>query len=153
MDNFQNLYYQLMKAYFSARKNKRNTQNQIAFELNLEHNIYVLATSIFNKKYTPKRSIAFVINKPVQREIFAADFSDRIVHHLLYNCVYGGIDKKLINDAYSCRKGKGTLYGINRVKKFMRACSHNYTKDAYILKLDIKSYFMNMEQKIILEFN
>lgn len=31
------------------------------------------------------RSIAFIVNKPVKREIFAADFRDRVVHHLVIN--------------------------------------------------------------------
>lgn len=83
------------------------------------------------------------------REIFAADFTDRIIHHLIYRCIYPYIDKKLINDTYSCRKGKGTLYGINRLKHFIRSCSDNYSKPAYILKLDIEAYFMNMQHQII----
>ena len=149
MENFETLYYQLTLAYYQARSNKRNTQNQIAFELNFEQNLYALTTHIANRAYTPKSSIAFIVNKPVQREIFAADFTDRVVHHLLYNCIYHTIDKKLINDTYSCRKGKGTLYGINRVKKFIRSCSLNYTTDAYILKLDIKGYFMSINQQLI----
>lgn len=35
--------------------------------------------------YQPGRSIAFVIQTPVKREIFAADFRDRVVHHWLIN--------------------------------------------------------------------
>ncbi|MFB0925200.1 MAG: reverse transcriptase, partial [Vicingaceae bacterium] len=87
MENFETLYYQLTLAYYQARSNKRNTQNQIAFELNFEQNLYALTTHIANRAYTPKSSIAFIVNKPVQREIFAADFTDRVVHHLLYNCI------------------------------------------------------------------
>ena len=85
------------------------------------------------------------------REIFAADFTDRVIHHLLYRCIYSIIDRKLINDTYSCRVGKGTLYGINRVTKFIRSCSNNYSKDTYILKLDIQAYFMNMQHQIIFD--
>jgi len=147
--DFQTLLYQLHLAYADARKNKRNTQNQIAFEINQEENLHQLAYSIYNRTYKPKPSIAFIVNHPVQREVFAADFSDRVVHHLLQRCIYPNIDKKLINDTYSCRKGKGTLYGINRVKKFVRSCTDNYQSDAYILKLDIKSYFMNIRHKIL----
>ncbi len=35
--------------------------------------------------YQPGKSIAFIVHKPVQREIFAADFRDRVVHHLIIN--------------------------------------------------------------------
>lgn len=147
---FQNLYYQLYLSYLDARKNKRNTNNQLAFEVNLETNLYNLAQQIVNNTYAPKPSIAFMVYKPVQREIFAADFSDRVVHHLIYRCIYHKhIDHLLITDSYSCRKNKGTLYGTKRVTHFMRSCTNNYTKDAYMLKLDIKGYFMHMRHKIL----
>lgn len=149
METFEHLLYQLHLSYLQARKNKRNTHNQLAFELNQETNLHALAKAIFERKYTPKPCIAFIINKPVMREIFAADFSDRVVHHLIYRCIYKDIDKRLIYDAYSCRERKGTLFGINRAKKMMRSCSENYTTKTYYLKLDIEAYFMNMEHDLL----
>jgi hypothetical protein len=84
----QNLTEQLYFSYLDARKNKRNTHNQLAFELDLEHNLCTLAAQIYTNSYQPKPAIAFIVNKPVQREIFAADFADRVVHHLIYRCLY-----------------------------------------------------------------
>lgn len=149
MESFKQLLYQLHLSYLQARKNKRNTHNQLRFEMYQEERLMQLAKDIYGRKYTPKPCIAFIINKPVMREIFAADFSDRIVHHLLYRCFYSIIDRKLINDTYSCRVGKGTLYGINRVNHFIRSCSENYSEKVYILKLDVQAYFMNMQHEII----
>jgi len=85
------------------------------------------------------------------REIFAADFADRVIHHFIYRCIYPIIDRKLIHDTYSCRVGKGTLFGIDRAKGFMRSCTQDYTKDAYFLKLDIEAYFMNMRHAILFD--
>ena len=51
-----------------------------------------------------------------------------------------------IEDSYSCRKDKGTMYGVQRVSGFVRECSENYQKDCYILKLDIRGYFMNIDK-------
>ena len=148
--SFQNLYYQLYLSYLEARINKRNTNNQLAFEIDVETNLYNLATQIHTKTYTSKPAIAFIVYKPVKREIFAADFADRVVHHLIYRCIYQKhIDPFLIHDSYSCRKGKGTLYGVKRASYFMRSCTQNYTKDAYVLKLDISGYFMNMNHQIL----
>jgi hypothetical protein len=144
-----NLTLKLFEAYYSARKNKRNTYNQLKFEIDYESNLFRLSDEIIQNNYQIKPSIAFIINKPVMREIFAADFRDRVVHHLLYNCLNPVIDKKLINDTYSCRKNKGTLYGIKRTDKFIRACTKNYQKQAWILKLDIQGYFMNMNRQYL----
>jgi len=148
---YQNILYQLHLSYLQARKNKRNTYNQLKFEIDQEAYIHQLAIDIDKRCYKPKPSIAFIVNKPVQREVFAADFSDRIIHHLIYRIINPFVENKLIHDTYSCRIGKGTLYGINRLKHFIRSASDNYRQSAYILKLDVSGYFMNMYHSIIYE--
>jgi hypothetical protein len=139
----------LFLAYYEARKHKRNTVNQLRFEINLEKEIFALADEILARKYELRPSICFVIAKPVKREIFAADFRDRVVHHLVCGYINPILEKQFIPDSYSCRKGKGTLYGIKRVASFIEECSENYTKDCYILKLDIQGYFMSMDKNIL----
>jgi RNA-directed DNA polymerase len=151
METFEQLLVQLHLSYLHARRNKRNTHNQLKFEMYQEANLHQLAKSIYERNYTPKPCIAFIINKPVMREIFAADFTDRVVHHFLYRCLYPIIDRKLIFDTYSCREGKGTLVGIERVKQFVRSCSENHSKETYIMKLDIEAYFMNIQHALIYE--
>lgn len=139
----------LFKAYFTARKNKRNTINALRFEINFEHNLIELNDEIVSGNYQPRPGICFIVNKPVKREIFAADFRYRIVHHLIFNYISPVFEKHFINDSYSCRKGKGTSYGIKRVSHFIRTCSENYQKDCYILKMDIQGYFMSIDKKIL----
>jgi len=141
----------LFQAYFDARKNKRNTINALAFEKYLEANLFALTNEIIERKYTPKPSICFIVDNPVKREIFAADFRDRVIHHFIYNYISPIFEKTFINDSYSCRKGKGTHYGIKRIDHFIRSCSHNFSKDCYILKLDIKGYFMAMDKTLLFD--
>ncbi|NDV66414.1 reverse transcriptase domain-containing protein [Bacteroides sp. 224] len=141
----------LFVAYYDARKNKRNTINQLRFEMNLEHNLLELYRHIKARTYKPKQSIAFIVTKPVTREVFAADFSDRVVHHLIHNYVNPIFERIFIEDSYSCRKGKGTSYGVKRLEHHVKSCSQNYTRDCYILKLDIQSYFMSIDRKILHE--
>ena len=139
----------LFRAYYNARKNKRNTINQLKFELNFEEEIFKLYNEIEARAYKPLREIAFIVNKPVKREIFAADFRDRVVHHLLFGYLEPIIGKQLIYDCYSCRKGKGTSSGINRAAKFLRSCSQNYQKDCYIMQMDISGYFMSINRELL----
>ena len=139
----------LFQAYFDARRNKRNTMNALAFEQHFEEHIFQLYEEIISGNYIPNRSICFIVNQPVKREIFAANFRDRVVHHLIYNYVSSIFEGTFINDSYSCRVGKGTHYGIGRIDHFIRSCSQNYTKDAYILKLDIQGYFMSINRKYL----
>ena len=149
--NTQQLKYDLFQAYFDARKNKRNTWNQLRFEIEFERNLLIMYEKLINRTYEIRNSIAFIVNEPVKREIFAADFSDRVIHHLIFNYINPILEKQFIPDSYSCRKGKGTHYGVKRVAAFIKTCSENYTKDCYVLKLDIKGYFMGINKQSLME--
>ncbi|MEI3545352.1 MAG: RNA-directed DNA polymerase [Alphaproteobacteria bacterium] len=139
----------IFSAYYECRKNKRRTINALAFEADFEENLIRLWRDINDRSYMPGRSIAFIVSEPVQREVFAADFRDRIVHHLIINKLNHLFEAQFINDSYSCREGKGTQYGVNRIAEFIRLCSENYTKDCYILKMDIQSFFMSINKAIL----
>jgi hypothetical protein len=145
----EQLLEDLFRAYYEARKHKRNTVNQLRFEINFEQELFALADEILERRYELRPSICFVIDKPVKREIFAADFRDRVVHHLVCGYINPVFETQFIDDSYSCRKGKGTLYGIKRVANFVKECSENYTKDCYVLKLDIQGYFMSINKNIL----
>ena len=137
----------VFEAYFECRKKKRNTCNALAFESEYERKCVELWYKINSGTYHPSRSIAFIINKPVKREVFAADFRDRIVHHLIARRIVPLLEEQFINDSYSTRKGKGTLYGILKIEEHIRQCSENYTKDCHILKIDIRSFFMKISKQ------
>jgi RNA-directed DNA polymerase len=139
----------LFEAYFQCRKNKRNTHNAIAFEVDYEHNLMQLVEELNNGSYQPGRSIAFIVNNPVKREIFAADFRDRVLHHWLIGKLNPFFEQVFINDSYACRTGKGTHFGIKQVDSFIKACSNNYKTDCYILKLDIAGFFMHINRSIL----
>ena len=141
---------QLFEAYLSCRKTKRYTQNALKFEVDYEANLFDLKEEIENGSYSPGRSIAFIVNKPVKREIFAADFRDRVVHHWLINKLNPLFEKVFIKDSFACRVGRGTHYGVKRADSFIKTCSANYTKDSYILKLDILGFFMHINRNLLL---
>lgn len=109
----------VFEAYFECRKKKRNTCNALAFESDYERRCVELWREINAGTYRPSRSIAFIINKPVKREIFAADFRDRVVHHLIARRLVPLLEEKFINDSYSTRKGK-------RYALWHRTCGGTY---------------------------
>lgn len=139
----------IFSAYYKARANKRNTASQVKFERNLSENLISLYEKVLNRTYVPGRSICFIIFDPVQREIFAAPFRDRIIHHYLYDKLEAVFDPAFIYDSYSCRKGKGSLFGIERLEHHIRSCSENYHRKCYVLKLDIEGYFMKINRSIL----
>lgn len=95
-------------AYEDAKKNKSNTQSALKFSLNYESNLLALYEDIISRTYEISPSTCFIIKKPVMREIFAGDFRDRIVHHLIFNYLSPSCERIFSNDSYACRTGKGT---------------------------------------------
>jgi hypothetical protein len=106
MRDSDQLLYDLFEAYYDARKHKRNTHHVCQFEMGYESALFQLHQEILSGTYTIHPSTCFIVHDPVQREIFAADFRDRIVHHLVYNYLAPVCEKRFIYDSYSCRKKK-----------------------------------------------
>ncbi len=142
---------EIFDAYYRCRANKRNTSNALSFEIDFEHSLVQLYQNINDYSYQIGKSIAFIVDKPVKREIFAADFRDRVVHHLIIHKINHLFEKQFIYDSYGCRVGKGTHFGIKRVDTFIRRCSMNYSRDCYVLKLDIEGFFMHINKDILYE--
>lgn len=145
------LFLCLHDAYLEARKGKRKKSDEHQFELHYVEHLMNLRDQIIERSYRPSPGIAFITFNPVIREIFAAPFRDRVVHHFLFNACAGWWDRHFIADSYSCRENKGTLYGIQRAAKHMRRASQNYTRDTYIIKLDIQGYFMSLPRQKLYE--
>lgn len=139
----------LFECYMMARRGKRKTVDEYKFETFLEENLRQLCDDIIHRRWKPSRSKAFVTHTPVDREIFAAQFNDRIVHHLLYAIVAPWWDKRFIYDSYSCRVNKGTDFGVERMQSFMKKVSRNGKKKAHVLKGDISGYFMSLNRQTL----
>lgn len=140
---------ELFQAYFDCRKNKRNTFNALKFEENLEKNIMELYRELVSRNYSPGRSIMFVVLVPKPREIWAAEFRDRIVHHVLYNRYSQIFYNSFISDSFACIPGRGTLSASKRLEHFVRSGSENYTKPTWFLKADIANFFVTINKSTL----
>lgn len=139
----------LFKAYFDCRRHKRNTHAALMFELDLENNLLQLYKELKNGTYKIGRCICFVVTKPKPREVWAANFRDRIVHHLVYNAIKDRFYKRFIKDTYSCIPERGTLAAAKRLLHFARSATNNYTKKMYYLKADLSNFFVSIDKNIL----
>ena len=138
--------YDVVRAYGNCRRRKRHTAEEQSFSLRVTDNLLSLNRELVRGTYHPLPNRSFLVDWPVLREIFAPKFKDRICHHLAADKFEPLLERELILDCYSCRKGKGTLFGIRRLHRFIAQCSANYTRDCYILTGDISGYFMSIER-------
>ena len=144
---YQELVGDLRIAYRQARKHKAGTGSYILFLMDLDDEVDELARSILDGSYAMRPSICFLVTSPVLREIIAAEFRDRLVHHYIFDYLNPLLERELIDDCYSCREGKGTGYGVDRLEHHIRSCSQNYTREAWALQLDISAYFMSIDRR------
>lgn len=141
----------IFELYFQCRKNKRYSFGALTFEVDFENNLMQLYRELQTKTWHPGSCNCFIVDKPVKREIFAAPFKDRIVHHILISELEPCFEKYFIHDSYACRKGKGTHMAIKRLFHFINSQTCNNSQEAWILKMDIKGFFMNIERKKLYE--
>ena len=139
----------LVAAYFDCRRTKRNTPSALAFEQQLERNLIQLHDELVAGEYSPRPSICFVVTRPKPREVWAATFRDRIVHHLLYRHIGPRAERSFIADSCACIPGRGTLYAARRLEAKIRSATQNWTVPAYYLKCDLANFFVTIDKGIL----
>lgn len=119
------------------------------FAQHLSDNLFNLLDELKNDRYVHGTYEEYIICDPKKRIIHKASVRDRVVHRLIYNALYSYFDKRYIHDSYSCRMGKGTHKAQARFRYFVNVVSKNYTKQAWVLKFDIKKCFASIDTKIL----
>jgi retron-type reverse transcriptase len=132
----------LLCAYRKARKGKQSTPAVAEFTLNLESELLVLQQELAAFSYRPGGYRLFTIYERKNRQIAAAPFRDRVVHHAIMNCIEPAIDPRFIHDSYACRLGKGVHAAVDRYQAWSR-------RYPYVLKMDIEQYFPSIDHDIL----
>jgi retron-type reverse transcriptase len=165
MKTYKNLYLQiynisnLMLAWRKARRHKTKKPDIIEFEKDTIGNLFKLQEELENGTYFPKPLENFIHYDPKTRKISKSDFRDRVIHHAIINIIELIFEKSFIYDSCANQIGKGNLFAIKRLEKFMRKVSRNGKTNGwlntnqirgYCLKADIKHYFEEVDHKILI---
>lgn len=145
---FQNL----LRAHTRCLKGKEGSTGALLFDAQRERNLFRLLEELRSGAWAPSPSFCFVTGRPKAREIFAAAYRDRVVHHLVVGALEPYWERRFIADSYACRKGKGTHAGVARLQQLMRSVTANRTRRAWYLHLDVRSYFPSIDRRRLLAF-
>ena len=145
----QQLLLDLHKAYEDASRGKHGKPYVREFERHLEKELSDLRDELWNGTYKPSRAKCFPIHDPTMREVIAAQFRDCTVNHLYHNYTEALFERTFIADTYACIRGRGTHYGIDRLKRHIRSASRNYTVPCYCLQMDISGYFIHIQRSLL----
>lgn len=132
----------LLAAARQAEKGKRYRDNVLKFNDKLETNLIELQQELVEKTYQPGRYRTFYVMEPKRRQISAAPYRDRVVHHALCNIIVPIFERTFTQSCFANRVGYGTHRALQRFTKLTR--THRF-----ILQCDIKKYFPSIDHKVL----
>ena len=121
----------------------------LAFFCTYQTDLKRLWNEVRTGRYYPGTSKSFVVKWPVYREVFAADFADRVIHHwwaLRVNPMYEERFTAQGNVSKNCRKGEGTLSAVKAVRNMV-----DEHPDWWVGHFDFEGYFMSMDKALLYE--
>ena len=125
-------------------KNKKKVNNFETYKI--EH-IINIKNRLENKNIKFNKYNIFMITDPKHRIVMAQDIEDKIINHLIAEYILvKTFEPKYTDSQIATRVGKGTSYGIKLLKKYLNKLKND---NFYILKLDIKKYFYNIDHNIL----
>lgn len=144
-------YDNLMKAHVLSRKGKNYKKEVILFNLKQEEYIMWLYNELKNGTYKHGGYRVFYIQYPKRRKIEASRYIDRIVHRWIVDSFLSRyFIKQFIPTSYACIKKRGMHKASLDVQNAMKHCKRIW-QNYYILKMDIRKYFQNIDKDILME--
>lgn len=140
---------EVLAAYRQCRRTKRRNWTTIQFETDLTANIVGLTRQLADRSWSPSTAMCFAVTEPKPREIWAGTFTDRVVHHVIYNRLRPRFEPRFIPTSFACIPGRGTLTGAQWADRAVRSATAGWTRTAWALQLDIRSFFTSIDQAIL----
>ena len=134
----------LLDSAHAAAAGKRSRPDVAAFLLDLEPNLLALRRELLDDTYRPGPYRTFTILDPKPRQISAAPFRDRVVHHALTRMLEPVYERRFSPYSFACRVGKGTHKALELARNGVRTYR-------YALKLDVRKYFASIDHSILNE--
>lgn len=136
--DIDNLYL----AFWKARKGKDGDSVAGLYRQNLDNNLRTLQAQILLGEVEVGNYHYFKIYDPKERQICAAAFSERVLHHALMNICHPFFEQKQYYHSYATRLGKGQYAALNQAIAY----THQYN---YFVKLDVRKYFDSIKHPIL----
>jgi hypothetical protein len=126
-----------------AARGKRARADVEAWLLREETELARLREDLLGGGYVPGGYRFFLIHDPKRREIAAAPFRDRVVHHALCRLLAPVLERRFIARSFSCQVGKGTTAA--------RACCRELAnRHRWVLKCDVRKFFPSVDHALLL---
>ena len=144
-------YDNALEMYNKIKRSCRNRKAVYEFSLNLNTHIMNILLLLKERKYKFSRYKIFMIRDPKFRIIMSENIPDKLVNHLVSkHILLPALESKLIDTNVATRIDKGSGYAFNMFVKYINKLKYT-KKEIYLLKIDIKKYFYNIDHEILKE--
>ena len=135
----ENLYLAYEKA---LQGDEKYTIEAMLFARDEVYNLKQLRENLINETDKFEGYMRFLIFEPKERIVDAPHFKDKIVQLAMINVLKEIYYPSFIYDSYACIDGKGTHACADRIQWFMQRGRWEYGVGAYIIKGDVKEFFL-----------
>lgn len=142
---------EVLRAYRDCRRNKRNRTSTIEFEVDLTANITRIARQLADHTWRPGTSMCFAVTNPKPREVWAAQFADRVVHHVIYNRLRPRFEPSFLPTSFACIPGRGTHQAARWAERSLRRATAGWTRPAWTLQMDVANFFTSIDRHVLLD--
>lgn len=142
--DFENLY----RAFRKAKRGKGHKKSAARFDLTALDGIHTLIGQLRDKTYRISPYNEFKVYEPKERVIQTTSFKDKVIQHSLCdNVIMPRLQRIFVYDNCAGQKGKGTLFGLNRLSEQMEQFYKTYGSSGYILKCDVTKFFYSIDHE------
>jgi len=134
----------LLLAFCRAERGLSDKYEADVYRENLDENLRFLRDGLADGSFPFGEYHSFEVRDPKTRMIHAPAFRERVAQHAIFNLCEPIMEKKLVDDCFACRKGKGTHGALKRAQVFAR-------RYKWYLKLDVRRYFDSVVHSQLLE--
>ena len=142
----------VLEAYADCLRGKSRSRQAVEYMKQADEDIPRLAWELWTGEYKPGTSTCFLVRYPKLREVFAAGFRDRIVHHWICLRLEPLFEERFVsqgNVSFNCRKGFGTDKAVKHVAEGMSRVSDNYHREAWVFRGDLVGFFMSIDKQLL----
>lgn len=139
----------IVEAFEDCCRKKKSSKDYLQFLPKYQSELVRIWEDIRYARYIPGTSKCFVVEWPVHREVFAADFADRIVHHwwaLRINPLFEQRFTEQGDVSKNCRIGQGVHAAVKEAQKII-----NEHPDWWVGRFDVEGFFMSMDKALLYE--
>jgi len=142
--DFQNMY----RAFRRARCGKGHVKSAARFDAAALDGVHKLIEQLKDRTYRVSGYGEFKVYEPKERLIQTAAFKDKVIQHSLCdNVLLPRLQRIFLYDNCAGQKGKGTLFGLDRLSEQMLQFYSRYGMEGYILKCDIRKFFYSISHE------